>query len=150
VNFDFPLVHNLRKIMGYGLKRVVISYDIACKYHINFLKRLTAPEWPLISSEEEHYLKSMTIKWLVPKYHLAAHVEQCADKFSFNYTANVGRTHGEIVESNWAGLGALATATREMGFGNRRDTLTDVMSHWNWAKATNEGEPLASGCQVDR
>ncbi|KIJ31226.1 hypothetical protein M422DRAFT_186291 [Sphaerobolus stellatus SS14] len=46
----------------------------------------------------------MEIVWLVPKFHLASHIDGCADKFSFNWTANVGRTCGEIVESNWASL----------------------------------------------
>jgi hypothetical protein len=42
------------------------------------------------------------------------------------------------VESNWSSLGKLATSTREMNFGLRRDTLNDAMSQWNWRKAKGE------------
>ncbi|KAF8493322.1 hypothetical protein BU17DRAFT_59591, partial [Hysterangium stoloniferum] len=77
---------------------------------------------------------------LVPKFHLAAHIEGCADKFSFNWTKNVGRTCGELVESNWAALGMMATSICEMGFGHRRDTINDAMCDWNWRKATGESE----------
>ena len=140
VNFDFPLVQVMLSIMRLGLRRMVISYDIACKYHINFLKRVRDEAWPLMTLEQQREFLSCNIIWLVPKFHLAAHIEGCADKFSFNYTKNVGRTCGELVESNWASLGTLATSTREMGFGHRRDTLNDAMADWNWRKAVKEGE----------
>ena len=125
--------------MSLGLTRIVISYDIACKYQIHFLKRIGDLAWPLMTPEQQAMFLTCSIVWLIPKFHLAAHIEGCADKFSFNWTKNVGRTCGELVESNWASLGALATSTREMGFGHRRDTLTDAMADWNWRKAINEG-----------
>ncbi|KIJ43297.1 hypothetical protein M422DRAFT_170042, partial [Sphaerobolus stellatus SS14] len=43
----------------------------------------------------------------VPKFHLAAHIEGCADNHSFNWTKNVGRTCSKNVESNWASLNGL-------------------------------------------
>ncbi|KAF8581767.1 hypothetical protein K439DRAFT_1353103 [Ramaria rubella] len=89
-------------------------------------------------------LASLTLVWLVPKFHLAAHIEGCVDKFSFNWTKNVGRTCGKLVESNWASLGLLANSTREMGFGHQRDTINDAMSDWNWHKATNKGKRVDS------
>lgn len=121
---------------------MVVSYDIACKYHIHFIDRATHPDWPLITTQEAKKIndKEVEIIWLVPKFHLAAHIEGCADKFSFNWTKNVGRTCGELVETNWASLNLLATSTREMGFGHRRDTLIDAQNDWNWRKATREGE----------
>ncbi|KIJ24895.1 hypothetical protein M422DRAFT_194169, partial [Sphaerobolus stellatus SS14] len=78
----------------------------------------------------------------VPKFHLAAHIEGCADKYSFNWTKDVGRTCGENVESNWSSLNGLATSVREMGFGNRRDSITDAMLHHNWWKNTSESESV--------
>ncbi|KIJ26696.1 hypothetical protein M422DRAFT_78547, partial [Sphaerobolus stellatus SS14] len=108
-----------------GLKRIVVSYDIACKYNIDFERRITHMDWPLVSSKELRQLKNARIDWLVPKFHLAAHIEGCADNYSFNWTKNVGRTCGENIESNWASLNGLATLVREMGFGNPRDAITD-------------------------
>jgi len=116
----------------------VVSYDIACKYNIHFMERIAHPTWPLMTKADFQALQQMEIVWLVPKFHLAAHIEGCADRFSFNWTKDVGRTCGESVESNWAALNGLATSSREMGFGHRRDTLNDAMSDVNWRKAVHE------------
>jgi len=94
--------------------------------------------YPLLSPEEMAAFRAMEVKWLVPKFHLASHIEGCADNFSFNWTKNVGRTSGESVETNWASLNLLATSTREMGFGHHRDIINDAMGDWNWGKATRE------------
>ena len=123
-----------------GLQRIVISYDIACKYHIHFMERISNASWPLMTATEQSVFLACDVVWLVPKFHLAAHIEGCADKFSFNWTKNVGHTCGELVESNWASLGAISTSTREMGFGHRRDTINDAMLDWNWRKATGESK----------
>ncbi|KAG2120464.1 uncharacterized protein F5147DRAFT_766385 [Suillus discolor] len=40
------------------------------------------------------------------------------------------------------GVGHVATSTREMGPGNRRDTLDDHFSDWNWKKTTMLGQTL--------
>jgi len=125
-----------------GLKRVVISYDIASKYHIHFLEHVAHPLYPLFTSEELIQLESTNLVWLVPKFHLASHIEGCADHFSFNWTKDVGQTSGESVETIWASFNHLATSTREMGFGHRQDTLNDAMIDWNWQKAIAEGKPF--------
>ena len=145
VNFDFPLAHVLANILRLRIKRIVISYDIACKYHIHFRSRIVNTTWPLLNTDQLAILDQAKIIWLVPKFHLAAHVEGCADQFSFNWTVDVGRTCGESVETNWASLNLLATATREMGFGHRRETLSDAMLDWNWRKAINGGKKIIDG-----
>ncbi|KIJ32932.1 hypothetical protein M422DRAFT_265273 [Sphaerobolus stellatus SS14] len=142
VNFDFALTHVLSDILKRGLKRVVISYDIACKYHIHFKKRIANGDYPLLKPKERRQLNERNIIWLVPKFHLAAHIEECADKFSFNWTKNVGRTSGESMETIWASLNGLATATREMGFGHRRDTIADAMNALNFRKAIGEAHQI--------
>ncbi|KIJ30885.1 hypothetical protein M422DRAFT_186551, partial [Sphaerobolus stellatus SS14] len=130
----------LLNLVKTGLKRIVVSYDVACKYNINFEKRIAHKDWPLVTANELQDLKNITLTWLVPKFHLAAHIDGCADKYSFNWTENVGRTCGENVESNWSSLNGLATSVREMGFGSRRDVISDAMLHHNWWKNTNESK----------
>jgi len=93
-----------------------------------------------MTAAQRERMESLDVVWLVLKFHLASHIEGCADKFSFNWTKNVGRTSGESVETNWANLNLLATSTREMGWGHRRDTITDGMIDWNWRRAIGEGE----------
>ncbi|KIJ30787.1 hypothetical protein M422DRAFT_186679 [Sphaerobolus stellatus SS14] len=119
--------------MKSGLKWVVVvSYDVACKYNINFMHHITHLDWPLVTARELCQIKNMRVDWLVPKFHLAAHIDSFADRYLLNWTKNVGRTCGENVESNWSSLNGLATSVHEMGFGNRRDAITDAVLHHNW------------------
>ena len=143
MNIDFALAHVLNPLLESGLQRIVISYDVACKYNINFIQRITNPQFPLVTGEQLQRIQASTIQWLVPKFHLASHIESCADKYSFNWTKDVGRNCGENVASNWASLGGLATSIMEMGFGYRRDAITDAMLDWNWRRATGEGMYVA-------
>ncbi|KAK0463400.1 hypothetical protein IW261DRAFT_1554106 [Armillaria novae-zelandiae] len=68
--------------------------------------------------------KERDILYLVPKFHLPAHVLKCHDNFSFNFSAGVG----------WAATNALAASTKEMGPGAHRDTLDDHFGDHNWRK----------------
>ncbi len=79
----------------------------------------------------------LVIAFLVPKFHLPAHVEACHNAFSFNLTKNVGHTDGEAPERGWSDINAAAGSTREMGPGSRRDTLDDHLGDWNWKKTVN-------------
>ncbi|SJL16254.1 uncharacterized protein ARMOST_19774 [Armillaria ostoyae] len=97
---------------------LVISYDIACQWHKNFFARIS--EYPELLRPKQ---LERNILYLVPKFHLPAHILKCRDDFSFNFSAKVGRTDGEAPERGWAATNALAASTKEMGPGARRDTL---------------------------
>ncbi|KAG1744823.1 hypothetical protein EDB19DRAFT_1894525 [Suillus lakei] len=106
-----------------------ISYDIACQWSKHIWTRMsTFPHQYHI----QHHEKSIT--FLVPKFHLPAHVAKCQTSFSFNFIKGVGRTDGEAPERGWADINPIATSTREMGPGSRRDTLDDHFNDWNWKK----------------
>jgi len=114
--------------MPLGLPRVLFSYDLACKYGINFLSRVTGGKVKLYD------INHPTVDFLVPKFHLASHKPSCADTYSFNFTPLVGRMSGEHVETIWSSFNWLQYSTREMGAGSRRDILFDHMNFWNWSK----------------
>lgn len=82
---------------------------------------------------------SMTVRFFVPKFHLKAHIDQCQRNFSFNWSKHVGRTDGEAPERGWSNINRVATSTKEMGPGSRRDTLDDHFGDWNWKKITALG-----------
>ncbi|KAG1806398.1 uncharacterized protein HD556DRAFT_1428520 [Suillus plorans] len=82
------------------------------------------------------------IQFVVPKFHLNAHIPACQTRFSFNYSKGVGRTDGEAPERGWANINQVATSTKEMGPGSCRDTLDDNFSDWNWKKVTMFGHTL--------
>jgi hypothetical protein len=71
------------------------------------------------------------IVFLVSKFHLPAHIEQCNIDFSFNLTPFVGRTDGEALERGWADANRLVNSTRVSGPGTRRDTLD---AHYSYLK----------------
>ncbi|KAJ7471708.1 hypothetical protein B0H11DRAFT_2237257 [Mycena galericulata] len=77
--------------------------------------------------------------FLVPKFHLPAHIESCNIKFSFLLTRYVGQTDGEAPERGWSHINPLATSTREMGPHLRREILDDHFNDWNWKKILNMG-----------
>ncbi|KAJ8515159.1 hypothetical protein ONZ45_g7382 [Pleurotus djamor] len=72
--------------------------------------------------------------YLVPKFHLFAHRTACHIEYSFNLTPRVGRTDGESPERGWAAMNPIASSTKEMGPGSRRDTLDDHFGDYNWRK----------------
>ncbi|KAK0501813.1 hypothetical protein EDD18DRAFT_1307212 [Armillaria luteobubalina] len=108
---------------------LVISYDIACQWHKNFFVRMGKYPAQLRLHQTEG-----NILYLVPKFHLPAHILKCRNDFSFNFSAKVGRTDGEAPEQGWAATNALANSMKEMGPGSRRDTLDDHFGDYNWRK----------------
>ncbi|KAF8958691.1 hypothetical protein BDZ97DRAFT_1923452 [Flammula alnicola] len=70
-------------------------------------------------------LSSHDITFLVPKFHLPAHISQCQIDYSFNLVPGVGRTDGEAAEHGWSAANAVTASTKEMGPGSHHDTLDD-------------------------
>ncbi|KAG1893035.1 uncharacterized protein F5891DRAFT_1131406 [Suillus fuscotomentosus] len=106
-----------------------ISYDIACQWSKHIWTRMSAfPHQYHI----KHHEKS--IVFLIPKFHLPAHITKCQTSFSFNLIKGIGRTDGEAPERGWADINPIATSTREMGPGSRCDTLDNHFNDWNWKK----------------
>ncbi|KAG1853639.1 hypothetical protein F4604DRAFT_1883371 [Suillus subluteus] len=115
-----------------------ISYDIACQWSKHLWSRmLTLP------SDFHLDYDSKAITFLVPKFHLPAHIEQCQIDFSFNLSRYVGRTDGEAPEHGWANINPIASSMKEMGPGSRRDTLDDHFGDWNWKHCTQLGRLIA-------
>ena len=87
-------------------------------------------------------LRDRDVTFLVPKFHLPAHIASCQWSYSFNWTKGVGRTDGEEPERGWANLNPAASSTKDMGPGHRRDTLDDYFGDWNWKKIIKLGLSL--------
>ncbi|KAG6809601.1 hypothetical protein H0H92_015594 [Tricholoma furcatifolium] len=107
-------------------RRIVVSYDIACQWARHLPSRA--------SVYADKTLNKRQLVYLVPKFHLQAHRQECQVQFSFNFLRHVGRTDGEAPERGWAAINAVANSTKEMGPGSRRDTLDDHFGDYNWRK----------------
>ncbi|KAI0037791.1 hypothetical protein FA95DRAFT_1585548 [Auriscalpium vulgare] len=132
-NMDYMVLSSLAMTAA-GIKRFVISYDIACSYHKNFASRMIKHP-----PERRLPLNEMDIEWAVPKFHLLAHGNDCQTKLNLDLIEWVGRTHGEGVETGWAELNPIALSTREMAFGSRHESLDDILGGINWRKLINIG-----------
>ncbi|KAG6836052.1 hypothetical protein H0H93_011949 [Arthromyces matolae] len=117
--------------------QLVVSYDIACQWSIHLRERM------LSYPRELHLANSIKhMSFLVPKFHLPAHIESCNLLYSFNLTKGVGRTDGEAPERGWANINRIAQSTKEMGPGARHDTIDDHFNDLNWKKTTQFGEHM--------
>ncbi|KAJ6532198.1 hypothetical protein DFH09DRAFT_1093028 [Mycena vulgaris] len=109
------------RIEGSESQLFFVSYDIACQWHKNIWDRMQI--YPNQIQEEN---EGRFFVFLVPKFHLPAHIESCNIKFSFLLTRYVGQTDGEAPERGWANINPLALSTREMGPHLRREVVDDI------------------------
>lgn len=112
---------------GLIVKYIVVTYDIACQYGIGIVERFRQRFPDLVDVVSQ-------IVFLVPKLHLQAHKDDCQYRYSLNYAKNVGRNHGEGIESGWAARNEEGGSTSEMNGGHRHNTLDDTSGDWNWKK----------------
>ncbi|KAG1732422.1 uncharacterized protein EDB91DRAFT_1238762 [Suillus paluster] len=125
-NFKCPCsVGNLQKgesmHSSHGVHILNISYDIACQWNKNLWSHMSAfPHKYHINHHEK------VITFLVPKFHLPAHITSCQTRFSFNFIKGVG-------VCGWADINLLATSTH---------TIDDHFNNWNWKKVCAMGTIL--------
>ncbi|KAJ6575925.1 hypothetical protein B0H10DRAFT_2345941 [Mycena sp. CBHHK59/15] len=111
------------------IEELYVSYDIACQWHKNIWERMKNFDSSIQFKEGKKF-----VVFLIPKFHLPAHIEACNILFSFNLTRFVGMTDGEAPERGWSHLNPLAASTAEMGPGSRRDLINDSFNDWNHKK----------------
>lgn len=127
---DLALISTLLPAVHSGLTRVLVSYDIGCKWSKKLQDRLS------VYSVSSSFKLSSLSYWrvVVPKFHLAGHGKDCQLRFNINLTKGAARMSGEMIESGWAQSGSMAIWTRENGPFARRATLDDHWGSENWRK----------------
>lgn len=131
-NMDYLFFSNLSNT---DFTTLVMSYDIVCQWSVNLWDRMAA--YPRHLHIDKGQKK---ITFLVPKFHLPAHVSACQTAFSFNLTPGVGRTDGEAPERGWANINPLSAQTKGMGPASQRETIDDHFGDWNHQKVTGLGK----------
>ncbi|KAJ7733642.1 hypothetical protein B0H16DRAFT_1210260, partial [Mycena metata] len=132
LNMDYMFFMSLENS---DLQEFFVSYDIACQWHKNIWERLQ-----IYPREIQEQNGQRFFVFLVPKFHLPAHIESCNINFSFLLTRYVGQTDGESPERGWSNINRMATSTREMGPNLRREFLDDHFNDWNWKKILGMGK----------
>ena len=132
VNMDFIMLSTLS---GVSMMHLFLIYDIACQWSKRFSERCA--DFP---SNLQPPIDPRRIVYAIPKGHIKSHGRACQTKFSLNFLPGSGRTDGESVERDWAHMNGLVPSTREMGSGNRQETLDDHWNWWNWEKVKGLGQ----------
>ncbi|KAF9501454.1 hypothetical protein BDN71DRAFT_1347342, partial [Pleurotus eryngii] len=97
INMDYLYFSSLR---NHTPQVVVTSYNIACQWSRNLRARMATYPNSLVGTQ----YNELSITYLVPKFHLYAHRDNCQINYSFNLTPNVGRTDGKSPERGWAAM----------------------------------------------
>ncbi|PPR05757.1 hypothetical protein CVT26_008661 [Gymnopilus dilepis] len=135
-NMDFGLASTLRFLTA--LLFIVLSYDAACIWFVNFAKRVRN-YWLDNLKPPPHQSFSPAI----PKLHEEGHKKtKNHEQFSFNLHPGVGHTDGEGPERIWSAHNALGNATKTMGPGSRHNVLDDHFGYWNYGKYVAMGKSL--------
>ncbi|KAF7329538.1 CxC2 domain-containing protein [Mycena kentingensis (nom. inval.)] len=125
---------------GSMVKRLVVSYDIACQWKQRIRQRAAVlAERDAIPTDLTDY----EIQYALPVWHAVAHEAGCQAANSLTHAVGVGRTDGEGIERTWAVLNPISFSTKEMGEGHRHDTIDGKVDHINFEKNVNLGDTLS-------
>ncbi|KAJ7490102.1 hypothetical protein B0H11DRAFT_1719907 [Mycena galericulata] len=133
-NMDFIVMACLA---GVTLMALTISYDIACQWKKNLPERnKKLPERIRLD------LDNIDVQCGLPVWHASSHEKECSNENSLSFLVGVGKSDGEGVERTWADLNPAAFHTKEMGIGNRADTLEDKIDSHNFLKNLTHRDAL--------
>ena len=83
----------LSTLIGISIAMLIVSYDIACSWSVNFRDSFAAFPSPM-----QHDLKDISVCTVIPKFHILVHSKKCQSIWSLNYCCWMARTDGEGVE----------------------------------------------------
>lgn len=135
---DYSIGTVIGKQQQQGHRMHGITYDIFCQWFPKFQERL-ASYAPFVDVQ----LPIQGLTGGIPKFHMAAHRDECYIRYSLNNTHGFGRMDGEALERTWAFLNDISGSASGKGPGARIDQLNQLQDHWNWQKLTTLGQ-LAS------
>ncbi|KAF7965392.1 hypothetical protein HWV62_44067, partial [Athelia sp. TMB] len=122
---------------------ITISYDIVCQWKINLNARMAKLPPELRQDAPDLPPFPERVGTGIPVWHAAAHEDKCRVSHSLRQIPGVGHTGGEGIERGWLHMNQHASSMKEMGQGNRHDTLDDVISHHNWERNISQGDTLS-------
>ena len=128
----------LSTVRNRKLQRLVVSYDIACRYSKKFRERVSS-----YCNELQIDFNKVKVEFVIPQFHIIGHVEACWPQYLLRFREHMARTDGENIERGWAAFNLLSMSTREMGAGTREDVLNHQFQDWNFQRILLFGEMLS-------
>jgi hypothetical protein len=128
-------VFSMLGITARSLKNLLFSYDIACEWSVNLMKRLEE-----MYHDIYRFPDNAVITFAIPKFHIEAHGEDCKCAFNLNHLAGAARTCGEGIEAGWADMNPIGVFTREMSLAHRHEVIEDFMQAINFRKVKTMGK----------
>ncbi|KAK0496184.1 hypothetical protein EDD18DRAFT_1074623 [Armillaria luteobubalina] len=118
----------------------VLSYDIACSYSINAVKRFNYYKKQGFSQYHPHIIECLSrMRWGIPMLYIQNHNEVCRITKNMAYKDQVGHFYGEQAEPPWYEFNQVAPQARQMSYGNRQETIILVQDWWNRNKTLGIG-----------
>lgn len=140
-NTDFIVLSTLQDHL---FSRLVLSYDICCQWSKNLRSRIaTFPENMRLPDDAFE-----RITYVIPKFHLYGHGQQCQIDYSLSYLPWSAETDGEDPERWWVHINPVSMSTKIMGPGSRKDTIDDHAAAWNWRKIVDLGTFSLYSCII--
>lgn len=115
-----------------GLTQILVLYDIMCQYSVHVFDRFEKSP-SLDMPALDRFQKG------IGQFHVHGHQTQCFPRYSSNFIRGAGIQDGEILETLWSKLNAIADSTRGMTSAHRREVIDDHMNDSNWTKTTRIG-----------
>ncbi|KAF9493235.1 hypothetical protein BDN71DRAFT_1483564 [Pleurotus eryngii] len=122
-NMDYIVLSTLTNL---ALHALMIIYDIACQWEVNF------HSWMSMLPSSLHISPTVQVTYAIPKCHLHAHQISCQSLNSLNLKPSI----------YWSLINPAANSTKEMGAGSHHDTLDDLFGYHNWLKTIGLGLSL--------
>ncbi|KAA1478925.1 hypothetical protein DENSPDRAFT_742297, partial [Dentipellis sp. KUC8613] len=110
-----------------GIPIMMIIYDIMCQYGIHFVARVHSYKLLNLPANVE-------IRKGIGLFHIHGHVDECFARYTPSFLPGSGEVDGEIVETLWPPLNAIARSTEGMSISSRQETIDEHMSDSNYKK----------------
>ena len=140
-NIDYAVCQALNGPTMRGVIRVLLIYDIMCRWWTNFLARVDNSPFLDLSP-------TLEISRGIGDLHVKGHVKGCLTRYGLSYIEGAGIIDGEILETLWSVLNESSRSTRGATLAHRGEILDDHMNHSNWKKVVGIGMSSFLHCEV--
>lgn len=102
---------------------LLVIYDIICQYIIHMRRRFQ--QYPSLEFPD-----NLQVVPAIGLFHVHGHKDECVARYSPNYIRGTGHVDGEVLETLWAVLNAIADSFRNMSPAGRKDLMN---AHMRWS-----------------